>query len=186
MTALIGAVGVRNVAPLRVEGRSPVAQVSGEISVVHAGDIDNYRSVRAMLEAKGYAFRSAADSELAAHLIHHLRRKGGSLFDAVRTATALLDGFYALAVRAASEPDCLVAAHHGSPLVVGIAADGRLLASDSAALLPWTRDCIFLEDGDVAELRRADVRIADRRGALVRRTLRALPPATPPRSVRAL
>lgn len=160
-------------------------QVSGDIAVVLNGEIDNHRTVRAMLEAKGYEFESGTDTEVAAHLIHHLHLKGGGLFEAVRTACALLDGFYALAVVAASEPDVLVAAHHGSPLVVGIATDGRLLASDSAALLPWTRDCIFLEDGDVAELRREDVRIVDRRGAVARRSLRPLPAAAPPRSIRA-
>lgn len=172
-----GIAHTRNASRGEPSERNAHPQVSGDIAVVHNGDFDNYRTVRAMLEAKGYEFRSDTDTEVAAHLIHHLHRKGGGLFQAVHSAIPLLDGVYALAVVAGSDPDCLVAAHHGSPLIIGATADGRVVASDSAALMPWTRRCLVLEDGDVAELRREHVRILDRRGIVARRLLRSLRPA---------
>lgn len=159
------------------EERNAHPQVShADIAVVHNGELTNDRVIRAMLEAKGYLFDSETDTEVIAHLIHDFHKKERWLLKAVREAVTLIDGRYAIAVVAASEPECLVVARHGSPLVIGIGAEGQCVASDTAALLPWTRRCIFLEEGDVAELRRDDLTIVDRRGHLVVRSVRTLDP----------
>jgi glutamine---fructose-6-phosphate transaminase (isomerizing) len=166
--------------------RNAHPQVShGTLAVAHNGDVTNYRVTRAMLEAKGYGFESDTDTEVIAHLIHDFHKKRRGLLHAVRQATAALDGRYAIAVVAAAEPDCLVVARHGSPLVIGLSDDGHWAASDVAALPAGTRRCIFLADGDVAELRRHEVSIVDRHGCDVVRTVRpALPPE--PGAARAL
>lgn len=147
-------------------------RVSGGIAVAHSGHIGNHRVVRAMLEAKGYDFETDTGDEVAAHLLHCLYRKIGSLFHAVHTAGDLLGGRYTLAAVVAGETDGLVAARHGGPLVIGVAATGLMVASHAAALASWTQRNLFLEDGDVAELRGEGLRIMDRRGHLVLRSLR--------------
>jgi glutamine---fructose-6-phosphate transaminase (isomerizing) len=171
--------GIGHTRPTTLEShpRLPHAQVSnGEIAVVHSGDFLNGHLLRPVLEAKGYRFESDSETELAAHLIHDQYCSQGSLLQAVRQAESLLEGHYALAAVASREPDCLVVARHGRPLVVGVGAEGKLVASETSALLPWARRCIFLEDRDVAELRRDGLVIVDRRGHAVYRTLHALDP----------
>ena len=149
-------------------------QVShGIIAVAHNGDVTNYRVVRAMLEAKGYDFESDTDTEVIAHLIHDFHKKQRGLLRAVRQAIAVLDGRYAIAVVAAAEAGGLVVACHGSPLVIGIGAEGQWVTSDAAAMQPWTRHSIFLADGDVAELRRDQLSVVDRYGHSFVHTLRA-------------
>lgn len=160
--------------------RNAHPQVShGIVAVAHNGDITNYRVARAMLEAKGYAFESDTDTEVAAHLVHDFHKKRRGLLNAVRDAIAVLDGRYALAVVAAAEPDSLVVACHGSPLVIGAGDDGQWVSSDAAALPAGLHRTITLADGDVAELHRHELSVIDRHGCNVIRTLWPVSAAEP-------
>ncbi len=142
------------------------------LSLVHNGIIENHEALRARLEQLGYEFSSDTDTECIAHLIHHQLGQGGGLFAAVRATVAELEGAYALAVMSATEPDTLIAARCGCPVVVGLGIGENFVASDVSALLRVTRHFIFLEEGDVAEIRRDSVRIVDRSGKAVERECR--------------
>lgn len=134
--------------------------VSGlSVAVVHNGIIENHEDLRDRLVAEGYRFESETDTEVVAHMIHACMQRGLDLRDAVRATVADLRGAYALGVVCNSSPDVLVAARSGSPLVIGVGIGEHFIASDAAALLPVTRDFVFLEDGDVASLTRDRVDI---------------------------
>src|SRR5687768_10784673 len=143
--------------------------ISGGISVVHNGIIENHEAIRVQLRAKGYEFTSDTDTEVIAHLIHSF--EGGSLFDAVQAATKQLKGAYAIAVIAAADASRLVVARMGAPLLLGLGEGENFAASDTSALLQVTRRMIYLEEGDCAEVTLRTVRIADARGHLVERPL---------------
>ena len=143
--------------------------VSGGISVVHNGIIENHEAIRAQLRAKGYEFTSDTDTEVIAHLIHSF--EGRNLFDAVQAASRQLKGAYAIAVIAANDAARLVVARMGAPLLLGLGDGENFAASDTGALLQVTRSVVYLEDGDCAEVTQGAVRIADRRGHLVERPL---------------
>ena len=145
--------------------------VSGGVSVVHNGIIENHEEVRAQLRAAGYAFTSDTDTEVIAHLVHSKIRSGVSLLEAVQAAVGELQGAYAIAVIAADDPSRLVVARMGAPLLLGIGDGENFAASDTSALLQVTRTMIYLEDGDCAEVSLAAVRIVDRRGHLAERPL---------------
>ena len=133
---------------------------AGPVAVVHNGIIENHVAVRLELEGQGIKFLSDTDTEIVAHLIHRELKVGGvSLFEATRKALGHVVGAYAIAVVSKDEPEVVVAARYGSPLVVGIGQDEMLCGSDITALLAHTRDMIFLEDGDVVELRSSGVSI---------------------------
>jgi glutamine---fructose-6-phosphate transaminase (isomerizing) len=142
------------------------------IAIVHNGIIENHEALRADLVKHGYEFSSETDTEVIAHRIHYHLRTLPDLFDAVRATVAELEGAYALLVVSEHEPDRLVLAREGCPVVVGLGTDENFVASDVAALLPVTRRFIFLEEGDVAEVRRNTVRVIDRDGIAVERTVR--------------
>ena len=142
----------------------------GGLAIVHNGIIENHEELRADLERRGYKFTSETDTEVVAHRIHlHLDTLGGDLFKAVRATVAELEGAYALAVVSETDPDRVVAARQGCPVVIGLGVGENFVASDVAALLPVTRRFIFLEEGDVAEIRRKSVRIIDVNGNTVDR-----------------
>src|SRR5512145_3085341 len=143
--------------------------ISGGISVVHNGIIENHEAIRAELRAKGYEFSSDTDTEVIAHLIHSF--EGKSLFEAVQAASRQLKGAYAIAVIAANDAARLVVARMGAPLLLGLGDGENFAASDTGALLQVTRSVVYLEDGDCAEVTQGAVRIADRRGHLVERPL---------------
>ena len=143
--------------------------ISGGISVVHNGIIENHEAIRAQLRAKGYEFTSDTDTEVIAHLIHSF--EGGNLFDAVQAASRQLKGAYAIAVIAANDAARLVVARMGAPLLLGLGDGENFAASDTGALLQVTRSVVYLEDGDCAEVTPGAVRIADRRGHIVERPL---------------
>ena len=143
--------------------------ISGGISVVHNGIIENHEAIRAQLRAKGYEFTSDTDTEVIAHLIHSF--EGRNLFDAVQAASRQLRGAYAIAVIAANDAARLVVARMGAPLLLGLGDGENFAASDTGALLQVTRSVVYLEDGDCAEVTQGAVRIADRRGHLVERPL---------------
>lgn len=147
--------------------------LSGDIAVVHNGIIENHQQLRQELAQLGYRFVSETDTEVVVHLIHHLYREGGSLLDAVRVAITRLEGAYALGVISAREPDVLVGARSGSPLVLGIGIEENFIASDQLALRQVTDRFIFLEEGDLVTLRRDEIYI-ENAGATVERTVTML------------
>src|SRR6202166_689755 len=141
----------------------------GQVAIVHNGIIENHEKLRTELKHLGYSFTSETDTEVIAHRIHHHLDGSADLLDAVRKTIAELHGAYALAVVCEHEPERLVLAREGCPVVVGLGVDENFVASDVAALLPVTRRFIFLEEGDVAEVRRQAVHIIDRNGSTVER-----------------
>jgi len=130
----------------------PHTDCTGELVVVHNGIIENYSSLKNELTAKGHVFTSETDTEVLAHLIEDCLQ--GDLVAAVRAALARVEGSYAIGVLWAKEPELLVAARNHSPLVMGVASDACYIASDIPALLPYTREVIFLDDCEMAVLRK--------------------------------
>jgi glucosamine--fructose-6-phosphate aminotransferase (isomerizing) len=141
------------------------------LAIVHNGIIENHAALRADLQRAGYEFTSETDSEVIAHRVHWHLARGGSLLSATRATVAELEGAYALAVVSASDPEHVIVARVGCPVVLGIAASGNYIASDICALLPVTRRFMFLEEGDVADVTARDIHIVDRRGRRVERAM---------------
>jgi glutamine---fructose-6-phosphate transaminase (isomerizing) len=141
------------------------------LAIVHNGIIENHEQLRADLERRGYPFTSETDTEVVAHRIHYHLQTVKDLFEAVRATVAELEGAYALLVVSEHDPERLILARQGCPVVIGLGVDENFVASDVAALLPVTRRFIFLEEGDVAEVRRQSVRIIDRHGNAVERPI---------------
>ncbi len=140
-----------------------------EVAVVHNGIIENYTEIRAEQERLGYEFHSDTDTEVIATRIHHYLSQGATLVDAVRSTTSELEGAYAIGVVNARQPDRVVGARMGPPLLVGLGDGEHFLTSDAAALIPVTQRFLILEDGDVAELQRDGVTVYDRSGQVVER-----------------
>ena len=151
--------------------RNAHPHVSGGVSVVHNGIIENHQEVRARLAAQGYEFSSDTDTEVIAHLVHSEVLRGFSLFESVRSAVSQLKGAYAIAVIDADDASRLVVARMGAPLLLGIGEGENFAASDTFALLQVTRNLIYLEEGDCAEVTLHRARIVDARGHLVERPL---------------
>jgi glucosamine--fructose-6-phosphate aminotransferase (isomerizing) len=145
----------------------PHQDCTGEITVIHNGIIENFRELRDGLEARGHALTSETDTEALAHLIEEAYQ--GDLAEAVRATLAQCEGAYAMAVMHRGEGDRLVGARKDVPLVVGLADGESFLASDVAAILAHTDRVIFLEDGDIADLRPSGVVITDIGGGVVDR-----------------
>src|SRR6476646_6094636 len=141
----------------------------GELALVHNGIIENHEQQRERLRALGYTFESQTDTEVIAHLIHHYRSDGASLIEAVQRAVRELKGAYAIAVVDKRDPDRMVAARMGCPLLVGLGEGENFVASDVSAIVSATRRVIFLEEGDTAELTRESVQVFDRAGDAVQR-----------------
>ncbi|PAU77337.1 glutamine--fructose-6-phosphate transaminase (isomerizing) [Halomonas salipaludis] len=145
-------------------------QSAGRLAVVHNGIIENFESLKADLEASGYVFESQTDTEVIAHLLDRESAVQGDLLAAVQRVLARLDGAYALGVMHAAEPDVVIGARKGSPLVVGVGIEEAFLASDPLALLQVTDRFIYLEEGDVVRLSRGGViEIVDADGRSVER-----------------
>src|SRR5215813_10231168 len=140
----------------------PHTDCSGQIVVVHNGIFENFAERKSALTSAGHQFRSETDTEVFAHEVE--AAFSGDLFAAVQKATQSLSGAYALVVSSAAEPGVLVAARSGPPIVLGLGQGEGYVASDPVALVPWTRDVVFLEDGDVARVDASGIRIADADG----------------------
>jgi glutamine---fructose-6-phosphate transaminase (isomerizing) len=132
---------------------------SGTVAVVHNGIIENYAELRTELQAGGAVFHSETDTEVVAHLVASLRAQGMDLKTAVESAIKRLEGAYAIAVVDEEFPDEFVAARLASPLILALGDGENLVASDLPAVLPYTRDVVFLEEGDLAHVRRDGVTI---------------------------
>ncbi|MEH6418082.1 glutamine--fructose-6-phosphate transaminase (isomerizing) [Pseudomonas sp. CGJS7] len=141
----------------------------GELAVVHNGIIENHEEQRERLRAAGYAFESQTDTEVIAHLVHFHQKQGLDLLAAVQAAVRELTGAYAIAVVSKHEPGRLIAARMGCPLLVGLGEGENFVASDVSAILQATRRVIFLEEGDTAEITRAQVKVFDAQGAAIER-----------------
>jgi glutamine---fructose-6-phosphate transaminase (isomerizing) len=149
------------------ENAHPHQDCRGRVVVVHNGIIENYLPLKQRLSAAGHRFVTQTDTEVIAHLVEsHLN---GSIEEAARKALAELEGIYALVLMSRDEPQKLVGARMGPPLVVGLGQDEHFLASDIPALLPYTREFLFLNDGEVVTVSPSEVRITDGNGAAVRR-----------------
>jgi glutamine---fructose-6-phosphate transaminase (isomerizing) len=142
------------------------------VAIVHNGIIENHESLRADLKALNYSFTSETDTEVIVHRIHHHLASSADLMAAVRKTVAELRGAYALAVISQADPECVVVACQGCPVVIGLGIDENFVASDVAALLPVTRRFTFLAEGDIAEVRRKSISIVDASGAAAVRAVR--------------
>ena len=143
--------------------------VSDTLTVVHNGIIENHEELRNKLKGLGYQFVSQTDTEVIVHLVHHHRQSEPTLLAALQKAAKELRGAYGTVLVDATDPDRLVVARSGSPLVIGRGIGENFIASDQLALLPVTRRFQFLEEGDVAEVTRRDVKIFDVNGNPVQR-----------------
>ena len=137
--------------------------VSGDIAVIHNGIIENHETLRDSLKAQGYAFTSQTDTEVIAHLVEReLRDQGNNdLLKAVMAARTQLEGAYGMVVINRNDPERMIVARSGSPLVIGCGIGENFVASDVLALLPVTRRFAYLEEGDVAEITRTSIRVFD-------------------------
>ncbi len=149
--------------------RNAHPHVSGDIAVVHNGIIENHVELKHALRAKGREFLSDTDTEIVAHLVDIETTAGATLFEAVRATLKQLRGAYAIAVISKRDAHTLVLAKNASPLVLGVGDGVMLAASDVPALLAHSRDVIFLEDGELAEITREGARIETLAGAKVER-----------------
>jgi glucosamine--fructose-6-phosphate aminotransferase (isomerizing) len=137
--------------------------------LVHNGIIENYQPLKSQLEKEGYKFESETDTEVVAHLIGRYLKTHKTLAEAVRAATKDIRGSYAIAVISEHEPETLVAARSGCPLVVGKNQQGGFVASDVMAILAHTRDVIYLEEGDLAVVSASEIQLTDIKGGPVKR-----------------
>ncbi|NRB79493.1 MAG: glutamine--fructose-6-phosphate transaminase (isomerizing) [Saccharospirillaceae bacterium] len=143
--------------------------LSNNIAVVHNGIIENHQELREKLVKAGYVFVSQTDTEVIAHLVHLELQTSESLLDAVQKSVKQFEGAYGTVVLDSNTPEKIVVARSGSPLVIGLGLDENFIASDMMALLPVTRNFMFLEEGDVAQITRFDVEVYDVDGNQVQR-----------------
>jgi glucosamine--fructose-6-phosphate aminotransferase (isomerizing) len=148
---------------------------AGSVAIVHNGIVENYRELRSELEAAGCDLRSDTDSELIAHLIDRAMDASSDLLAAVREACRRLSGSYALAALCKADPSRLVAAKNGgSPIILGLADGQAFLGSDVPAILPYTRQMIFLLDGDFAVLQEDGIQVVDIDGRTLDREVKTI------------
>jgi glucosamine--fructose-6-phosphate aminotransferase (isomerizing) len=145
---------------------------NGRVALVHNGIIENHDVLRDQQKQAGYRFTSQTDTEVIVHQVHRHLVQGQDLLAAVQSAIKDLEGAFALGVISRDEPGRLIAARRGSPLVIGLADDEVLIASDVAALVSRARRFVFLEDGDVADISLQGARIYDQAGNLAERPVK--------------
>src|SRR3989475_31783 len=139
----------------------PHTDCGGTLALIHNGIIENAGVLRTALVQRSHVFRSETDTEVLAHLIEEGLGKGGTLVEAVAGALNQVEGTYGIAVISTREPDTLVAARKGSPLLVAIGSGENFVASDASAVLAHTRSVVYLDDGEIAVVRPGDYRILD-------------------------
>ncbi len=153
------------------EGNAHPHISSGELALVHNGIIENHEQQRERLRELGYVFESQTDTEVIGHLIHHYLKTEGDLLRATQRAVKDLQGAYAIAVVSKLDPNRLIAARMGCPLLVGLGDGENFIASDASAVISATRKIIFLEEGDVAEVRLDGVTVFDTEGKVIERKI---------------
>lgn len=145
----------------------PHCDCTGKFAVVHNGIIENFHELRSKLERKGHQFTSETDSEVIAHLVEDAYQ--GDLLSALGSALDQMRGSYALIVLSEYHPGHLVAARKNNPLIVGLGQGENFLASDVPALLPFTRDVYYIDDGEVVDITPESVRVFDEKGSPVKK-----------------
>jgi glutamine---fructose-6-phosphate transaminase (isomerizing) len=153
------------------EGNAHPHISSGELALVHNGIIENHEQQRDRLRELGYVFESQTDTEVIGHLIHHYLKTEGDLLRATQRTVKDLQGAYAIAVVCKNDPQRLIAARMGCPLLVGLGDGENFIASDASAVVSATRKIIFLEGGDVAEVRLDGVTVFDTDGNTIERKI---------------
>ncbi|MCL5283472.1 MAG: glutamine--fructose-6-phosphate transaminase (isomerizing) [Armatimonadetes bacterium] len=148
----------------------PHRDCSGELAVAHNGIIENYDPLRDELQRMGHRFSSETDTEVLPHLIEHYLSKTSDLVEAVRLSLRRVEGSYAIAVVSTRYPGGVIVARKDSPLVIGLAEGSKLIASDIPAVLPYVKDVLILEDGDVAAITPETVTLSDISGKAVHRS----------------
>ena len=148
------------------------------VTIVHNGIIENHELLRKTQKSNGYSFSSDTDTEVIVNQIHQCLSENDTLLNAVTSTLSMLKGAYALAVMGRDEPDRLIVARRGSPIVIGLGVRENFVASDVHALLAVTQRFIFLEDGDVAEVTRDDIVVYDETGSKVKRSEEIVPIST--------
>ncbi len=128
----------------------PHRDCTGNVVVIHNGIIENFLPLKQRLKSNGHEFKSETDTEVVAHLIEEYRKDGTSFVEAVKRTLKEVEGHYALVIIAADEPGTIIAAKNGPPLVIGLGEGENIVASDVAPLLSYTRNIIYLEDGEYA------------------------------------
>ncbi len=156
-TSLAGVSGIGHTrwathGPPTEQNAHPHVDCDGRVALVHNGIIENCNVLREMLIKEGHVFKSETDTEVLVHLIEKFRERGKPLEKAVRGALGMVKGTYGLAVICADEPNKIVAARNGSPLVLGVGGDEYFVASDVPAIMNHTRDVVYMDDGEVAVL----------------------------------
>ena len=139
----------------------PHADCGGTLALVHNGIIENAGALRQALTKRGHVFRSQTDTEVLSHLIEETHTKGTPLVDATAEALRQVEGTYGIAVISSREPETIVAARKGSPLLIGIGNGENFVASDASAVLAHTRSVVYMDDGEIAEVTPNDYRIMD-------------------------
>lgn len=155
-----------------VENAHPHVDCKNEIVLVHNGIIENYRELKEELIKKGHKFLSQTDTEVIVHLIEEYYT--GNLFAAVQKAEKYLEGAYAIAVYTKNEPDKIVVARKGSPLVIGVGEGENLIASDIPAVLEYTKNVIFLDDGELAVIEKNTIKITDLDGKIKEKEIKKI------------
>ena len=145
------------------------------VAIVHNGIIENHELLRETQKSNGYSFSSDTDTEVIVNQIHQSLSENNTLLNSVTSTLSMLKGAYALAVMGRDEPDRLIVARRGSPIVIGLGVRENFVASDVHALLAVTQRFIFLEDGDVAEVTRDDIVVYDETGSKVERSEKIVP-----------
>jgi len=143
--------------------------VSGSVALVHNGIIENYSDIKTKLITKGFKFESETDTEALVHLIAFNKRTTPNLLAAVQKTVKEIRGAYGTVIIDSQEPNHLIAARSGSPIVIGLGIGENFVASDPSALLPVTRRFIFLQEGDIADITRFSISIYDQNGHVVER-----------------
>ncbi|HKV73099.1 MAG TPA: glutamine--fructose-6-phosphate transaminase (isomerizing) [Gemmatimonadales bacterium] len=148
----------------------PHTDQSGRIALIHNGIIENSQVIRKALEQRGHTFKSETDTEVLAHLVGECYE--GSLEEAVAAALREVDGAYGIAVISADEPDTVVAARKGSPLLVGVGDGEWFVASDASAILAHTRSVVYLDDGEMVVLNRKGYHVRDLAATRIEKAVR--------------
>ena len=144
----------------------------GKIAVVHNGIIENYRELKKELEEEGYTFKSSTDTEVIAVLLE--KYYDGDLLEAVKIVKDKLEGSFALGIISADEPDRLIGIRHESPLVVGLMEEAVIMASDIPSILKYTKDVIYLENGDLIDIKDGGFTIFDKENSKVQREIKKI------------
>ncbi len=151
--------------------RNAHPHLAGTLSIVHNGIIENHAKLRDELSEKGHVFKSDTDSEVIVHLLDEYIKEGLSRIEALKKATKVMHGAYGLVLLDEKQPDELLIARSGSPMVIGLGDDAQYVASDQGSLRPYTESFIYLKEGDVAILRENELQIFDSNGIEVERDI---------------